>query len=122
MNRSASQLLSVDLIFEALTAVALIAVPGIATTLIFSPHLPPEIPGLLRIAGIGLGLFTIGCWLAWRRGKARAVRTVLTGYNIVAIVLLAIFGIAYDPIGPLLWPAVAIHAALTIGLICIDRR
>ena len=115
-------LLTVDLVFEALTAVALLAVPGLAVALIFSPQLPPEFSVLARFAGLGLGLFVIGCWMAWRRGRERAVRNVLFGYNIIAILLLVAFGILYDPIGPLLWPAVGIHIALTAALILVARR
>lgn len=115
-------LLTVDLLFEALTAAALIVVPELVVALVFSPDLPPEFSALGRIAGIGLGLFVLGCWMGWRRGRQRAVRIVLLGYNIFAIALLVAFGVLYAPIGPLLWPAVGIHVALTAALALVAER
>ena len=115
-------LFTVDLLFEALTAAALIVVPELAVALVFSPDLPPEFSALGRIAGIALGIFVLGCWMAWRRGWQHAVRIVLLGYNIVAIVLLVAFGVFYMPTGPLLWPAVGIHIALTTALALVAER
>jgi hypothetical protein len=115
-------LFTVDLLFEALTAAALIVVPELVVALVFSPDLPPEFSALGRIAGIALGIFVLGCWMAWRRGRHHALRNALLGYNIFAIGLLIAFGVLYEPIGPLLWPAVAIHVALTVALALVAGR
>ena len=106
-------LVTADLVAEGITAVAFVAIPASITALLLGPSLPAEIPILIRTAGAALGVFVIGLWVVRRRGHERPVRIALLGYNIFATVVLAGFGIAYEPVGMLLWPVVAIHAVIT---------
>ena len=120
--RLSTHLVTADLVAEAATAILFLAVPASITALLLGPSLPAEIPTLVRIAGVGLGLFVAGCWLARRRGRERPVRFALLGYNIFATVLLAGFGLAYEPVGILLWPVVAIHAVITAWFAFVGVR
>lgn len=115
-------LVTADFVAEGITAVLFVTVPASITALLLGPSLPAEIPGLVRIAGVALGLFVAGLWVARRRGFERPVRFALLGYNVFATVLLAGFGLAYEPVGVLLWPVVAIHAVITAWFVVVGTR
>jgi hypothetical protein len=115
-------LVTADLVAEGITAVVFMAVPASITALLLGPSLPAEIPGLVRMVGVALGVFVAGLWVARRRGFERPVRFALLGYNVFATMLLAAFGIAYEPVGILLWPVVAIHAVITAWFVFVGTR
>jgi hypothetical protein len=80
-------------------------------------------PGLAvgRIAGIALLTLGLACW---PRPEAASRRTrvpfALLVYNVLITLYLAYLGIGTSSVGILLWPAVAVHAALSIALIHVQ--
>ena len=120
--KQSTLLVTADLVAEGMTAVVFLAVPASVTALLLGPSLPAEIPVLVRVAGVALGLFVAGLWVARRRGKERPVRFALLGYNVFATLLLAGFGLVYEPVGILLWPVVAIHALITAWFAFVGVR
>jgi len=77
-----------------------------------------------RIAGAALLAIGVASWIARADALTHAHLGLLTGilvYNAVASILLAFAGAVLRMIGPLLWPAVALHAVLAIWcLSCLN--
>jgi hypothetical protein len=100
----------------------------IGLMLLFSP---PLVAGLLlgvslaapaalivgRIAGAALLALGLACWLARDDGPSLARRGLLAAillYNCAAVAVLAHAGAVAGLVGVLMWPAVALHAALAV--------
>jgi len=92
---------------------------------------PPLVAGLLlgvslaapaalivgRIAGAALLALGVACWLARDDGPSLARRGLLAAillYNCAAGAVLAHAGAVAGLVGVLMWPAVALHAALAV--------
>ena len=92
---------------------------------------PPLVAGLLlgvslaapaalivgRIAGAALLALGLACWLARDDGPSLARRGLLAAmllYNCAAVAVLAHAGAVAGLAGVLMWPAVALHAALAV--------
>ena len=70
-----------------------------------------------RLAGVALCALGLACWLAHYEAlscAARGVVTAMTLYNFGAVVILGIAGTQLRPVGVVLWPAVVLHAAMTV--------
>jgi len=70
-----------------------------------------------RLGGAGLLAIGVACWLARDDFGSRAQHGVLWGmltYNVGACVVLAFAGSMARMSGVALWPAVLLHAALTV--------
>jgi len=70
-----------------------------------------------RLAGVALLSLGVACWLARRDDGSRAARGLISAmvlYNLGAVVILSTAGIRSQPVGVLLWPAVVLHAAMTV--------
>jgi hypothetical protein len=108
---------------------------AVGLTLLFSP---PLVAGLLlaatldapaalivgRIAGAALLSLGGACWLARDDGPSRAGRGLVAAmllYNCAAVGVLANAGAGAGLVGVLLWPAVALHAALAVWCIACLR-
>jgi hypothetical protein len=91
----------------------LLIYPSIVVRLLFAAEIGG--PGVLmsRIAGISLIALGIACWPV--RVAARALSGMLT-YSLLAMLYLIYLGLGGQWAGILLWPAVAVHAVLTILL------
>jgi hypothetical protein len=104
---------------------------SIGVTLLLSP---PFVAGLLlgvsldapaalvvgRVAGTALLSLGGACWLARDDGPSRAVRgliAMLLLYNCAVGAILADAGARLGLVGPLMWPAVAVHVALAVWCI-----
>jgi hypothetical protein len=104
------KLLAVAAIAEAATGLALLVVPSPAGSLLLGTALTGVSIPVARVTGIALIALAIACWPG---------RTALCGmltYSALATAFLAYLGIRGNWVGPLLWPAVAAHAVLTILL------
>jgi hypothetical protein len=108
-------LLTLTAIFEGITGIALIIVPGFVVSLLLGTVLN-EPAGIFvsRLAGVALMTFGIICWLH-RNNLPGALGTVkaLTFYNIAAAVLLLVAFINGCS-GVALWPALLLHVGLAI--------
>lgn len=100
---------------ELVTGIILILAPSFLGKLLFGIEFPDIARGVARLAGIALAALAIACWPP-RQGTATntgaAIRALLT-YNFLAAIYLCYWRLAYHSEGPLLWWAVALHAAFT---------
>jgi hypothetical protein len=113
-----TRLLALAAILEAATGLALIIDPSVVARLLLGDDLTGAGPALGRVAGCGLLSLGLACWprSAVLRGMSPAFRAMLT-YNLLVTVYLLYLGISSEAVGRLLWPAVAIHACLTLFLV-----
>jgi hypothetical protein len=113
MNR----LLKLTAIIEAATGLGLIAVPAIVVRLLLGSELIGAGIPLGRVAGAALLALGVACWLAQYDAQSCAARGLVSAmvlYNLGAVVILGAAGIRSQPVGIALWPAVVLHAAMTI--------
>ncbi|MGC1381892.1 MAG: hypothetical protein WA814_12820 [Candidatus Baltobacteraceae bacterium] len=98
---------------EAVTGILLIAVPSFVSWLLFAAALPPigELTG--RVAGFALTSLAIAAWPSANAAGRNAVWGLLA-YNALAAILFLYVGIRGESVGFLLWPAFALHAAMTV--------
>jgi hypothetical protein len=94
---------------EAATGAALLAVPSVVGQLLFGAELTGVAVPVARVLGIALFALGIGCW------PGPAALGMLT-YSALATLYLLYLGIRGDWVGPLLWPATALHSVLTLWL------
>lgn len=94
---------------EAVTGVALIVAPMLVGRLLLGAELAGVAVVVARVAGIALLALGVGCW------PGPASLGMLT-YNALGTLYFAWLAIGGKWAGPLLWPAVAIHAGLTVLL------
>jgi hypothetical protein len=94
---------------EAATGVALMVVPALVGHLLLGAELAGVSVGVARVAGIALLALGVGCW------PGPASLGMLT-YSTLATVYLAYLALGGEWLGPLLWPAVGLHAIITILL------
>ena len=105
------KLLAIAAIAEAATGLALLVVPSTVGQLLLGAELSGVAIPVARVTGIALIALAVACWPG---------RTALCGmltYSALATAFLAYLGIRGEWVGPLLWPAVAVHAGLTFLLI-----
>jgi quinol-cytochrome oxidoreductase complex cytochrome b subunit len=90
--------------------------PAGGVLLLGSDLLDAGIP-LGRVAGVALLSLGVACWLARYDAKSNAARWLVGAmfiYNLCTTVILGVAGIWSRPIGIGLWPAVVLHAAMTL--------
>jgi len=95
---------------EAATGLALLIVPSLVGRLLLGVELTGAGIPVARVLGIALIALAVACWPG---------RTALYGmltYSVPATLYLLYLAIRGKWVGPLLWPAVAAHAVLTILL------
>ena len=103
-------LLTLAAIAEAATGLALLVVPSLVGSLLLGAELIGVAIPVARVTGIALIALAVACWPG---------RTALCGmltYSLLATAFLAYLAIRGNWVGPLLWPAIALHALLTILL------
>jgi hypothetical protein len=100
---------------EIAAGVILAVIPSVAVRLVFGVDFTPAGTAICRIAGFGLFGLGIAGWPASAVANLTAVRGLLA-YNVLAAVLFASLGIRGELVGPLLWPAAALHGALSLLL------
>jgi hypothetical protein len=115
MNKSA-RVLSVGVLIEGATGLALVAVPGVVVWLLFGADLPALGAVVARVAGIALLVLALACWLSRRDRGGAAALTALLAYNILMGAHLAVIAAEGELVGVLIWPAVAVHAAMSVLL------
>ncbi len=89
---------------------ALLIVPALVGRLLLGAELSGVAVVVARVAGIALLALGVGCW------PGPASLGMLT-YNALATAYLGWLAAGGQWAGPLLWPAVGLHAALTV-LLC----
>ena len=111
------RLLTLTAIIEAATGLALMAVPSVVVRLLLGGEISGASIPLGRVAGFALLSLGMACWPGRdpTASTASALRAMLT-YNSLATIYLLRLGIAGEWVGPLLWPAVALHGILSLLL------
>jgi len=99
-------------IAEIATGIGLVVAPAFVVTNLLAPVTSPLVIPVARIAGIALIALGLACWTGWNRVGDGAFRALLT-YNLLVAAYLALLGTAGQMRALLLWPAVALHAAVT---------
>jgi hypothetical protein len=105
-----NSVLTVAAVLEMATGMALLIVPSLVGGLLFGDELTGVVIPVARVLGIALIALGVGCWPG-----STALCGMLT-YSALATVYLAYFGLASGFTGILLWPAVVVHAVLTVLL------
>jgi hypothetical protein len=111
-------LYSVTAAIELGAGLALLGCPSATVALLVGAPLEGA-PGLTaaRVAGAGLLALGVACWLARGDTHSHAARGLITAmslYNVAAVVVLAFAGIGFGLHGVALWPAVILHAVMTV--------
>jgi hypothetical protein len=104
------KVLTIAAVAEAATGLALLVVPSLVGRLLLGAELSGVSVPVARVTGIALIALAIACWPG-----LTALCGMLT-YGALATAFLACLGIRGHWVGPLLWPAVALHAVITILL------
>jgi hypothetical protein len=94
------------------------------TLLIGADNLAPETLLVGRFAGVALLAIGVVSGLARDDGGSPALRAVLAGiltYDVAAAALLVYAAIVMQMAGPVLWPAVVLHAALAVWCVLCLR-
>jgi hypothetical protein len=120
-STSMSALQTVTAVIELGAGLALLCFPSVAALLLVGA--PLEAPSALTVARVaGAALLTLGvaCWLARNDTRSRAARGLVAAmvlYNLGVAIILGTVGIQLQPVGVALWPAVVLHAAMTVWCI-----
>ena len=110
------RLLAATAFTEAATGIALMVVPSIVGRLLLDEGLSGAGLAVGRVAGVALLALGVGSWTGRHsEGRSAALAAMLT-YNALAAPYLAYLAIDGALDGLLLWPAVAVHAALGLLL------
>jgi len=99
---------------EAATGLALIVVPSVVARLLLGTELSGIAVAIGRVAGISLLSLGFACWPG--REPTRAPLCGMATYGLLVTLYLLHLGIRGEWVGPLLWPAVALHGLLTLLL------
>ena len=114
----AKKLLIVTALVETATGLMLLVSPTLVVAFLLGVSL--DAPAALvvgRIAGAALFSLGVACWMARDDGLSLALRGLMAAmllYNCAAAAVLAHAGAVVGFVGVLLWPAVALHAALAV--------
>jgi hypothetical protein len=95
---------------EATTGLALMAAPTLVAQLLFGAELNGVASVIGRVTGIALLALGIACWPSFT-----ALCGMLT-YSMLATAYLLFVALRGEWGGPVLWPAVVLHAVLTLLL------
>jgi hypothetical protein len=99
---------------EAATGLALVVAPSLVAQLLLGTELSGVAIAVGRVAGISLLALGVACWPD--KEPTHAALWGMTTYSILATLYLFYLGVRGEWVGPLLWPAVALHAVLTLLL------
>jgi hypothetical protein len=113
-------LLRLTALIEAATGLGLVAAPAVVVRLLLGGELLGAGIPLGRVAGVALLALGIACWLASFDTQSCAARGIVSAmglYNFGVALILGAAGLWSQPVGVALWPAVILHAAMTIWCI-----
>jgi hypothetical protein len=103
------KLLPLAAVVEVATGVALLVVPLLVGRLLLGAELAGVSIPVARVAAIALIALGVGCW----PGPGMIGMLI---YGVLTTLYLLYLGIRGEWVGPLLWPAVVVHAVLTVLL------
>jgi hypothetical protein len=104
----------------------LLAVPANSLrVLIGVEHASTETIFVARVAGAALAAIGVACWIGREDQLGPAQRGLIAGvlvYSTVVAGLLAYAALFLNLVGIALWPAVAVHAVLSVGCVFSLRK
>lgn len=113
-----AKVLKFSVITEIGTGFALALAPALVATLLLGAELSAVAEVIARCFGIALIALGLACWSDRRTGPARRwPRRGMFAYNALLAAYLGYLGATGEFSGPLLWPAVALHAVVALALI-----
>jgi drug/metabolite transporter (DMT)-like permease len=112
------KLLTLAALIEALTGLVLVVYPPVAIRLLFASEIAGAGALVSRIAGISLIALAVACW---PDGSMLRPFFGMSTYNALVALYLIYVG-ANGGAGILLWPAVALHAGLSVLLLRAWRK
>ena len=120
-SSSVDALQTTTAVIEAGAGLALLSFPSAAVALLLGAPLE-TLAGLTvaRVGGAALLTLGVAFWLARGDTQSRAARgsvAAMVLYNPGVAIILGAAGIRSQPVGIVLWPAVVLHAAMTIWCI-----
>jgi hypothetical protein len=98
---------------EALTGLVLVLFPHVLIRLLFNAEVVGVGIVIGRLAGIALISLGLGCWMGRQAAKGGWALAAMLTYNALVTIYLTVVGFGTEFVGVLLWPAAALHAALT---------
>ena len=108
--------LTMSAVVEGGTGLALVAFPSLVAELLLASSLDaPGASTVARVAGVALLALVVACWRARNDGHGGASRGVVGAmvlYNAGALAVLVHAAIGLGLSGPILWPAVLVHAIM----------
>ncbi|MBL8895437.1 MAG: hypothetical protein JNJ53_12595 [Rhizobiales bacterium] len=105
-------------LLELLAGLGLLLVPGFALSALLGTPIPaPEALGLSRLTGVALIAIGVMCHSGAVGPISWWVLAGMLVYNAGASAALAYVGAGLGLAGPLLWPAVILHAGLTLWVL-----
>ena len=114
---STKLLLIVTAVVEAVAGLSLVIAPEASRELLLGAALNRHASDLFeRIFGAALLCLAVACWKYRNAPQGRAAFRligIMTAYNVTAVALLTIAVVALRMQGPLLWPGIILHTALT---------
>jgi hypothetical protein len=105
--------LGVAAAIETVTGLAIILFPHVLIRLLFDADVSGAGIVIGRIAGIALISLGLGCWMGRQEEYGGWALFAMLTYNLLVTIYLGFVGLGTEFVGVLLWPATAIHAALT---------
>jgi hypothetical protein len=118
---------TVNAVIELGAGLALLSFPSpVVALLLGSPLDMPVGLSVARVGGSGLLSLSVACWLARADSESRAARGLVAAmlvYDVSAVAVLAFAGFGFGLHGVALWPAVVLHAVMTVWCVaCLRRR
>jgi len=101
---------------EVVTGASLFVAPSLLAGLLFGSEMNVAGDLVARISGLVMLCLSLGCWPRAFKGEGRQTLTPLLALSLLAAVFLIYVGIRVANVGPLLWPAAAIHLIIAIFL------
>jgi hypothetical protein len=112
-------LLSVEAAIEGATGLALIIFPQAVASLLLGAVLAAAGIAVARVAGIALLSIGLVCWMSRQDANKTAALATMLNYNLLVTAYLMYLGLGGVLVGMLLWPAIAIHAVLTLLVVYV---
>lgn len=120
-------LLIVSAVIELGAGVVLMCCPSAAVAILLgSPLDASAAVALGRVAGAALLALGAACWSGHCDAQGRAARGIVVAmvlYNLGVLAVLSAAGVLSRLVGVALWPAVAVHAGMTVWCVaCLLRQ
>ena len=113
-----ARILAFSAVVELATGLVLLADPALVVSLLLGVDASAAVTWVGRCFGVALLALGVACWPSHSRSASdSAVLRAPLIYNAGIALYLAYLGAAAHVGGPLLWPAVALHAGVAVALL-----